>query len=187
MKQMPKRTVVIQNSVRNLKQLPATMKVNNVNNYELADRLHYDESMISKIRTGKAQLKFDQIQAMFEALPTDQQFLALEVSHKMVGVTVPVLDGDRVIKEPLAIAVKTMPQLSQALNAIQNSLDEMTIPDDQLTKEDFKDPEETVKQSLDALFYLTNMVAMMCRMFHFNMQQELSDRAESWKAKKELK
>lgn len=187
MRQMPKRTMAIQSSIRNLNQLPRTMKVNRVSNEDLADRLHYDESMISKIRTGKAQLQFDRIQEMFEALPADNQFLALEVAHKMVGVTVPVLDGDRVIKEPLAIAVKTMPQLSEALNAIQNSLDEMTIPDDQLADADFHDPEETIKQSLDALFYLTNLVAMMCRMFHFNMQDELSERAKTWKAKKELK
>ncbi|WP_052000083.1 helix-turn-helix domain-containing protein [Schleiferilactobacillus shenzhenensis] len=187
MKQMPKRAVTIQSSLRNLNHLPHAMKVNHVSNEELGDRLHYDESMISKIRTGKAQLQFDRIQEMFEALPTDSQFLALEVANKMVGVTVPVLDGDRVIKEPLAITVKTMPQLSQALNAIQNSLDEMTIPDDQLTSEDFKDPEESVRQLLDAVFYSTNLIAMICRMFHFSMQGELTERSKRWKEKKELK
>lgn len=181
------RKYTIQNGVRNLKQLPTAMKSNGVNNYDMADRLHYDESMISKIRTGKAQLQFDRIQEMFEALPEDSQFLALEVANKMVGVTVPVLDGDRVIKEPLAIAVKTMPELSQALNSIQNSLDEMTIPDDQLTPEDFKDPEESVKQLLDAVFYSTNLIAMICRMFHFSMQGELTERSKRWKEKKELK
>lgn len=179
--------VPVQKGIRKMKHLPATMKANGVNNYDLANRLHYDESMISKVRTGKAQLKFDQIQTLFEALPADSQFLALEVANKLLGITVPVLDGDRVIKEPLAIAVKTMPQLSQALNSIQNSLDEMTIPDDQLTKEDFNDPEEMVRQSLDAVFYLTNLIAMVCRMFHFSMQDELTQRSKYWQSKKEMK
>ncbi|KLD60866.1 hypothetical protein [Lactiplantibacillus plantarum] len=90
------------------------------------------------------------------------------------------IDGDRIMKEPLAMAVKTMPELSQALAAIQDSLDELTIPKEDLKPNDFDDPKKLVAECFDAVLYLLNLIAYVCRGFDLSMQDQLKQRMKKW-------
>ncbi|PIO84395.1 hypothetical protein BSQ39_08305 [Loigolactobacillus backii] len=171
--------VVIHKSA-SINNLPKLMKLNRVNSTELANKTGYTQSYISKLANQKTPLQFDSAQAFLKALPKQNQFMALQISNKLVGITTPVIDGDRIMKEPLAMAVKTMPELSQALEAIQNALDELTIPKEDLKLKDFDDPKELVYQSYDAVLYLMNLIAFISRGFDFSMQDMLIERHKLW-------
>lgn len=172
--------VTIVKTASDFKSLPKTMKLNRVSTNELAGRMGYTPSMVSKIKTGAAPLQFDNVKSMLEALPKDSQFLAMEAANKFIGITTPVIDGDGIIKEPLSMAIKTMPELTEALSSIQNSLDEMTIPEERLKPENFEDPGKLVSECFDAVLYLMNLIAYVCKTFGFSMQDMLKKRVKKW-------
>lgn len=172
--------IVIVKTATNFSTLPETMRLNKITTTQLAGRTGYTPSMISKIKTGAAPMQFDSLKALLEALPEDNQFLAIEAANKYIGITTPVIDGDGIIKEPLSMAIKTMPELTEALSSIQNSLDEMTIPQDKLKPENFQDPEKLVNECFDAVLYLMNLIAYVCKSFGFSMQRMLKKRVKKW-------
>ncbi|WP_379831737.1 helix-turn-helix domain-containing protein [Lactiplantibacillus daowaiensis] len=167
--------------------LSDAMKHNNIGTQELAERLHFTPSYISKVKRDKARLQVTAVVDYLEALPEQNQFFAIDAANKLVGITTPVIDGDRIMKEPLAMAVKTMPELSEAMAAIQDSLDELTIPKEDLRPEDFEDPTKLVGECFDAVLYLLNLIAYVCRGFNFSMQDELSERMQLWVRKDIIK
>lgn len=172
--------VVIVRTARDFNQLPKTMKLNHKTVRQLAKDVGYTDGMISKIKHGAAPMQFENVQAILEAMPKDNQFLAIEVANKFVGITTPVIDGDGIIKEPLSMAIKAMPELTEALSSIQNSLDEMTIPEDRLKPENFEEPGKLVNECFDAVLYLTNLIAYVCKTFGFSMQDMLKKRVKKW-------
>ncbi|VDG26000.1 prophage P1 protein 14 [Lactobacillus plantarum WCFS1] [Lactiplantibacillus mudanjiangensis] len=78
------------------------------------------------------------------------------------------------------MAIKTLPELKEALTAVTDSLDEFTIPAEDLRPEDYKDPEKMVGECYDAVLYLLNLIAYVCRGFNFSMQDELDKRKKIW-------
>ncbi|QAR35236.1 helix-turn-helix domain-containing protein [Latilactobacillus curvatus] len=160
--------------------LGTTIKEGKLVQKEIARRMHVTPSAIAHLKKGDMPLQFENIEALMKATGKQNQFLAMEISNKMVGITTPVIDGDKIMKEPLAMAVKTMPELSQAMTSIQKSMDEMTIPSDQLKKENLEDPEELVKECFDAVLYLMNLIAYVCKAFGFSMQDMLKQRVKRW-------
>lgn len=153
---------------------------NNLTPIELSSKVGYSVTLIYKQKHDQARFQIESVPTFLAALPNQNQFFAMQMAHKFVGVTTPVIDGDRIMKEPLAMAVKTMPELSQALGAIQDSLDELTIPKEDLRTEDFTDPERLVAESYDAVLYLLNLIAYTCRGFDWSMQDELKHRMAKW-------
>lgn len=160
--------------------LADAMKHNDVTPTELSHKVSYSVTLIYKQRHDQARIQIESAPAFLAALPNQNQFFAIEMAHKFVGVTTPVIDGDRIMKEPLAMAVKTMPELSQALGAIQDSLDELTIPKEDLRPRDFDDPERLVSECFDAVLYLLNLIAYVCRGFDLSMQERLQTRMKHW-------
>lgn len=180
MKQAETNNIRIHLSIAGMNHLPKAMRLNHLTNADLGKRVGYDGSMISKIRQGKANLRATNVKTMLAAMPEQNQFLALEIGSKLVGITAPVIDGSRILKEPLAMAIKAMPELSEALEAIQNTLDELTIPDEDLQPKDFDDPHKAVGEAYDAVLYLMNLIAWLCKKYHFEMQAEFDKRNEIW-------
>lgn len=158
----------------------STIKEGKLVQKEIARRMHITPSAIAHLKKGDMPLQFENIEALMRATGKQNQFLAMEISNKMVGITTPVMDGDKIMKEPLAMAVKTIPELSQAMASIQDSLDEMTIPKDQLKAENFEDPEKLVNECFDAVLYLMNLIAYVCKSFEFSMQDMLKARVKRW-------
>lgn len=160
--------------------LTDVMNHNNVAPIELSGKVGYSVTLIYKQRHDQARIQIESVPAFLAALPNQNQFFAIELAHRFVGVTTPVIDGDRIMKEPLAMAVKTMPELSQALAAIQDSLDELTIPKEDLKPNDFDDPKKLVAECFDAVLYLLNLIAFVCRGFDLSMQDQLKQRMNKW-------
>lgn len=157
-----------------------TIKEGKLVQKEIAKRMHVTPSAIAHLKKGDMPLQFENIEALMKATGKQNQFLAMQVANQMVGITTPVIDGDKIMKEPLAMAVKTMPELSQAMASIQESMDEMTIPSDQRRNENFKDPEKLVNECFDAVLYLMNLIAYVCKSFEFSMQDMLKARVKRW-------
>ncbi len=153
---------------------------NSVTPINLSGKVGYSVTLIYKQRHDQARIQIESVPAFLVALPNQNQFFAIELAHRFVGVTTPVVDGDRIMKEPLAMAVKTMPELSQALAAIQDSLDELTIPKEDLKPNDFDDPKKLVAECFDAVLYLLNLIAFVCRGFDLSMQDQLKQRMKKW-------
>ena len=153
---------------------------NSVTPAELGGKVGYSVTLIYKQRHDQARIQIESVPSFLAALPNQNQFFAIELAHKFVGVTTPVIDGDRIMKEPLAMAVKTMPELSEAMAAIQDSLDELTIPKEDLKPDDFNDPERLVAECFDAVLYLLNLIAYVCRGFDLSMQKQLQLRMKKW-------
>ncbi|BDZ31267.1 hypothetical protein [Lactiplantibacillus brownii] len=153
---------------------------NNITPTELGSKVGYSVTLIYKQKHDQARVQIESVPSFLAALPNQNQFFAIELAHKFVGVTTPVIDGDRIMKEPLAMAVKTMPELSEAMGAIQDSLDELTIPKEDLKPEDFKEPTRLVGECFDAVLYLLNLIAYVCRGFDLSMQRELKTRMKLW-------
>ncbi|WP_259691839.1 hypothetical protein [Lactiplantibacillus plantarum] len=153
---------------------------NSVTPINLSGKVGYSVTLIYKQRHDQARIQIESVPAFLAALPNQNQFFAIELAHRFVGVTTPVVDGDRIMKEPLAMAVKTMPELSQALAAIQDSLDELTIPKEDLKPNDFDDPKKLVAECFDAVLYLLNLIAYVCRGFDLSMQDQLKQRMKKW-------
>lgn len=153
---------------------------NSVTPINLSGKVGYSVTLIYKQRHDQARIQIESVPAFLAALPNQNQFFAIELAHRFVGVTTPVIDGDRIMKEPLAMAVKTMPELSQALAAIQDSLDELTIPKEDLKPNDFDDPKKLVAECFDAVLYLLNLIAFVCRGFDLSMQDQLKQRMKKW-------
>ncbi|WP_252263323.1 hypothetical protein [Lactiplantibacillus plantarum] len=153
---------------------------NSVTPINLSGKVGYSVALIYKQRHDQARIQIESVPAFLAALPNQNQFFAIELAHRFVGVTTPVIDGDRIMKEPLAMAVKTMPELSQALAAIQDSLDELTIPKEDLKPNDFDDPKKLVAECFDAVLYLLNLIAYVCRGFDLSMQDQLKQRMKKW-------
>ncbi|MFX0554591.1 hypothetical protein ACOBP7_13665 [Lactiplantibacillus plantarum] len=160
--------------------LTDVMNHNSVAPIELSGKVGYSVTLIYKQRHDQARIQIESVPAFLAALPNQNQFFAIELAHRFVGVTTPVVDGDRIMKEPLAMAVKTMPELSQALAAIQDSLDELTIPKEDLKPNDFDDPKKLVAECFDAVLYLLNLIAYVCRGFDLSMQDQLKQRMKKW-------
>lgn len=153
---------------------------NSVTPINLSGKVGYSVTLIYKQRHDQARIRIESVPAFLAALPNQNQFFAIELAHRFVGVTTPVIDGDRIMKEPLAMAVKTMPELSQALAAVQDSLDELTIPKEDLKPNDFDDPNKLVAECFDAVLYLLNLIAFVCRGFDLSMQDQLKQRMKKW-------
>ncbi|MCC6117104.1 hypothetical protein LA430_11345 [Lactiplantibacillus plantarum] len=153
---------------------------NSVTPINLSGKVGYSVTLIYKQRHDQARIQIESVPAFLAALPNQNQFFAIELAHRFVGVTTPVIDGDRIMKEPLAMAVKTMPELSQALAAIQDSLDELTIPKEDLKPNDFDDPKKLIAECFDAVLYLLNLIAYVCRGFDLSMQDQLKQRMKKW-------
>ncbi|VDG27902.1 helix-turn-helix domain-containing protein [Lactiplantibacillus mudanjiangensis] len=156
------------------------MRHNQVSVQELAKKVGYTPSLISKATHDQARIQFDAVADLLAALPEQNQFFAIDVANKALGITTPVIDGDRILKEPVAMAIKTLPELKEALTAVTDSLDEFTIPAEDLRPEDYKDPEKMVGECYDAVLYLLNLIAYVCRGFNFSMQDELDKRKKIW-------
>lgn len=172
--------IVIHSGANIMNTLPRTMKINRMTSTQLGNEMGYTQSNISKMSHGKTELRFDSVQSILGTMP-DNQFLAMDIANRLIGVSVPIINGNKVMKESLAMAIKAMPELHQSIEAIKESLDELTIPIDELTDKDLIDPMKAINESWDVVLYLTNFIAFVSEEHHLSMQQSLNERNVKWK------
>ncbi|VDG25727.1 prophage P1 protein 14 [Lactobacillus plantarum WCFS1] [Lactiplantibacillus mudanjiangensis] len=69
------------------------MRHNQVSVQELAKKVGYTPSLISKATHDQARIQFDAVADLLAALPEQNQFFAIDVANKALGITTPVIDG----------------------------------------------------------------------------------------------
>ncbi|WP_413476573.1 hypothetical protein [Latilactobacillus fuchuensis] len=139
----------------------------------------YTSGMISKIKNSKTPLSFDTAVNFLKNLdPKASAKVAIEIANKVTGVTPPVVDGKRIKQDNLALAIRTKREVFEALTAIENSEDELTVPTSQWTKEDKVDPMQVLIEWLDVLIIGESFVESLCESLDVSLQDAYSDRTK---------
>ncbi len=139
--------------------------------------IHVSQPSMSRMAAGKQDMQLEDAIRLAEQM--DSPMLAMDLANKTVRVTVPVINGDGVIKEPLAMAIRAVPEMKEAIEAVNDSLDELTTPTAKV--HDSSDPRNAVNQLLDVALYANNTVAFMCEEYDWSMQELLENREKEWR------
>lgn len=143
---------------------------------DMASATNYSQPTISRMKTGKLPIDLNTAIKMVEEV--NSPFLAMDMANHFISVSAPVINGDDIVKEPLAMVIRAIPEMKEAITAANNTLDELTTPADKV--ENLHDPQDAIDQFLDVMLYSTNSVAFICREYKLNMQQELANRTKEW-------
>lgn len=162
--------------------LPHTMHLRRVTATQVGRDSGYSQPAISKYRTGAAKIPLESVPSLMRAFPEQGEEILLDVAHQFSEFLPPVMNGSAISENPLSRVVMLVPQLQQAVTAVNNSLDELSGPADSIHGAD--DPEEAVLQILDASFYGYNAAIAICHTFGFSMQDLANQREKYWKHNK---
>lgn len=143
----------------------------------VAKELNYSQASISRFKTGAKPMPLEAAIDLTEKMQSP--FLAMDLSNRAIQVSAPVINGNKVIKEPLAMAIRCVPEMKQAIDAVNNALDELSTPVNEVV--DVSDVDDAINQLLDVMLYSANSVAFICEAFHKSMQQELATRTLEWR------
>jgi len=134
------------------KTLPTTMWANKMSTVTLAKKMDYSQPLISKLRTGKAKLQFEQIEPLLEALPKQSGYLLIDILHQVSGGLIPsTVDSKYIFLNASSMDNRVIEEAQQAIKAITDSLDEFGSPVSVV--KDLHDPEEAFNQMFDLIKY----------------------------------
>lgn len=167
---------VIRRSIRSPHKLRDEMQRVGLSGVTAAKAVGVSQPSMSRMMNGKQDIRLEDAARIVEQ--AQNPFLALDMAHEFVRVTAPVINGDGIVKEPLAMAIRLVPEMQQAIKAVQDSFDELTTPAEKV--QDTSDPHNAVNQLLDALLYGSNAVAFICEEFDWSMQTMMSTRVKEW-------
>lgn len=148
---------------------------------QLGRDINYSQSTVSRFATGKQSVPYEALQKLLEAVP--DPFLALDISHKLIGVTVPVINGPKIVKEPLAMDIRSVMEAKEAIESIVNCEDELTIPSEKWTSKQRDDPTKSIDECLDAVLYLQNYIVFACQELGIDVQTTMAKRTKLWQAR----
>ena len=145
---------LIMSRTANVSQLLAvTMKANGVSTVKLAENMSYSQPLVSKWRSGKASLQFEQIESLLESLPKQSGKLLISILHQVSGGLIPDWVEEKYLyTDPGNLENRVLAEIRQAVTAFQNSTDEFGSPAD--TIHDLHDPEVAFDQGYDVSKYL---------------------------------
>lgn len=178
MKTMPLQgRYTIRRSIRSPRTLRHEMQRVGMTGVNTAHVIGVSQPSMSRMMNGKQDIQLEDAAKIVEQ--AQDAFLALDMAHQFVHVTAPVINGDGIVKEPLAMAIRLVPEMQQAIEAVQNSFDELTTPAEKV--KDTSEPLNAVNQLLDALLYGSNAAAFICEEFGWSMQSMMTERVKDWK------
>jgi len=144
--------LVISRTANVSKTLPVTMMANKMSTVGLAHKMYLSQPLISKWRTGKAKLQFEQIETLIEALPKQSGYLLIDILHQISGGLIPAtVDSKCMFLTASSMDNRVVQEAQQAIKAITDSLDEFGSPISMV--KDLHDPEEAFNQLYDLLKY----------------------------------
>ncbi len=159
--------------------LSDTILSNGMTTTELAKKMAVSQTYVSKWKHDAAPIRLDYIQRLLKALPEDNEFLALDLAHGISKFIPPVANGPKLYGISLSYASRSIVELKQAVDALVNSLDEFQGPADSGT--DGTDPQEAVKQLLDAVFVGLNATIIICRDYNYSLCNIENEREKLWR------
>lgn len=158
--------------------LATYMKKKKIKTTELANQLGYTQPWISKLRSGKIKLDFNQVSNLLDSLPEDSDELQLVIAHQLFPVIPPLADGRLTFdQDALHLGLRSISELQEATRALVNSTDEFNDGRDA----DQHDPIEAAKQLLDAVFIGLNTEINICHEYGFSLTQLMRERNALWK------
>lgn len=173
----PKGTYVIRRTYSNPRTMAEAMRQESVTTVEAGRRIHYSQASMSKFKTGAKRMPLEAAIELVEKMKSP--FLAMDVANKTIQVSAPVINGDDIVKEPLAMAIRSVAEMSEAITAVNSSLDELTTPVSKV--KDNRDPMNAIDQLLDVMLYATNSVAFISQEYGVSMQDKLATRTLEWR------
>ena len=172
-----KHRYVVRRKYSNPHTIADAMQAQQMTTVKMAEMMHYSQATASRMKTGKQPVDLNTAIELVEKMQSP--FLAMDLANRTIQMSAPVINGNKVIKEPLAMAIRSVPEMQQAITAVNDSLDELSTPVGQVT--DMTDVDNAINQLLDVMLYSTNSVAFICEAFHKSMSSELSHRTLEWK------
>ncbi len=156
------------------------MKKKGIKTTDLANLLGYTQPWVSKLRSGKMKLDFNQVKRLLENLPEDSEDLQLEIAHQMFAIIPPLADGVKTYhQDALHLGTRSIAELDQATKALTNSIDEFNDG----AEADTRDPLEAVNQLADAIFIGLNAEIDICHEYGFSMADLINEREKLWRMK----
>lgn len=128
------------------------MKASRVSTVSLASRMKYSQPLISKLRSGKANLQYEQVESLLESVPKQSGHLMIDILNQLSnGLIPPSVDGKFLYLTPSSMEDRVLEEAKQASQALLDASDEFGRPIKSL--DDFRDPEEAFNQLYDLTKY----------------------------------
>ena len=172
-------TITITRSYDVRQTLPRVMKLNRATTIEVGERIDYTQSYVSKLMHGKTALKFESIESLLEALPDQNEYLAMDIAYQMTGITPPVANGPGIKDEVGNYAHRSIRELKEAIVALMDSDDEFETPAELVKNR--QDPEKAIDELLDVVFVAQNATVRMCHEYDYSLQERMARRKKVWK------
>jgi predicted transcriptional regulator len=144
---------------------------------QMAKIIHVSQPTASRFKNGKMPMQFEDAARLVEKVRSP--FLAIDLANKTIQVSAPVINGDEIVKEPLAMAIRSVAEMNEAIDAVNNAIDELTTPVKKV--KDNHDPMNAIDQLLDVMLYATNSVAFIAQEYGVSMQDKLATRTLEWR------
>lgn len=155
------------------------MNRNQVNTTELGHALGFTQSMISKIRTDKAPVHFDDLPKLFEATEGfigEDEFKISILNQFTNGFIPPLPNYYFVSTELTSLATRVMAEMRQSMNALNDALDDFSDPSSPQSLKNIRDPEQAFKQLYDVLRYTLPLMAFITNAYQLSWIDEAKDR-----------
>lgn len=173
----PKGRYVIRRTYKNPHTLDEVMQQEKMTTVQMAKIIHVSQPTASRFKNGKMPMQFEDAARLVEKVRSP--FLAIDLANKTIQVSAPVINGDEIVKEPLAMAIRSVAEMNEAIDAVNNAIDELTTPVKKV--KDNHDPMNAIDQLLDVMLYATNSVAFIAQEYGVSMQDKLATRTLEWR------
>ncbi|KKW88333.1 helix-turn-helix domain-containing protein [Lacticaseibacillus rhamnosus] len=173
----PKGRYVIRRTYKNPHTLDEVMQQEKMTTVQMAKIIHVSQPTASRFKNGKMPMQFEDAARLVEKVQSP--FLAIDLAHKTIRVSAPVINGDDIVKEPLAMAIRCVPEMQEAIEAVNSALDELTTPVSKVKNN--HDPMNAIDQLLDVLLYATNSIAFIAQEYGVSMQDKFDNREFEWR------
>lgn len=173
----PKGRYVIRRTYSNPHTLGEAMRSEGVTTIEAGKQIHYSQASMSRFKTGTKPMPLEAAIKLVENMRSP--FLAMDLANKTIQVSAPVINGDDIVKEPLAMAIRSVAEMNEAIDAVNSALDELTTPVKKVKNN--HDPMNAIDQLLDVMLYATNSVAFIAQEYGVSMQDKLANRTLEWR------
>lgn len=173
----PKGRYIIRRTYKNPHTLDEVMRQEKMTTVQMAKIVHVSQPTASRFKTGKMPMQFEDAARLVEKMKSP--FLAIDLANKTIQVSAPVINGDDIVKEPLAMAIRSVAEMNEAIETVNSSLDELTTPVGKV--KDNHDPMNAIDQLLDVMLYATNSVAFISQEYGVSMQDKLANRTLEWR------
>ncbi|MCT2882635.1 hypothetical protein [Lentilactobacillus buchneri] len=146
---------------------------------ELGREMGFTQSMISKIRTDKAPLRFDDLGNMYKAtegLVGNDDLMITTLNIFTNGFVPPLPNYDNLTPNPVVLANRVIEEMNQSTEALKQALDDFSDPTSPNNLDEIEDPEKAFKQTYDVIRYGLALMSVIAGYYKLSWTQEAKTR-----------